>query len=69
MPTQTYNNWPDPEIKHEGVHVKLEHRPRKRHKWHLREGSILWCLRNTVIAIGAVFAAWIMYCAIWTITG
>lgn len=67
--SETIKHWPDPEIKHEGVHVKLEHRPRKKHKYHLREGSILWCLKYTLIAVGAVVAAWIAYCAVWAAMG
>jgi hypothetical protein len=39
MPTQTYNNWPDPEIKYEGVHVQLESRPRKK----VKKYSFLHC--------------------------
>ena len=39
MPTQTFNEWP--EIKHEGVHLPLESRPRKKK---VRKYSIIYNL-------------------------
>ena len=37
---KTYMDWPDPEIKYEGVHLPLEYRPKKKKKHHF-EGSAL----------------------------
>lgn len=69
MPTQTINNWPNPEIKHEGVHVQMEHRPCRKRGKHIREGSILYYVKYTLMAAFTVFLAWCWYVMIWALMG
>lgn len=56
MSTQTINNWPDPEIKYEGVSPKLEHRPRKRRKRQIDWESVL----GGMIILFAVFGWYLL---------
>lgn len=69
MPTQTFNNWPNPEIKHEGVHVQMECRPRKKLRKHIREGSILYYVKCVLMAAFTVLLAWCWYVMIWVLLG
>lgn len=65
--TQTYKDWPDLNIKEEGLHLPIEYRPRKRK--HIREGSILWYLRCILMAAFTVMLFWYWYVMIWVLMG
>ncbi|MHC1684919.1 MAG: hypothetical protein AB6733_18590 [Clostridiaceae bacterium] len=69
MSTQTYNRWTEPEIKHKGVHVQMERRPLKKRRWHLREGSILYYVKYTLMAAFTVMLFWFWYVIIWALMG
>ena len=61
--TQTYNDW---EVKREGVCVQLEHRPQKRKK-RIREGSILYYVKNILMAAFILLICYCWYCMIWAL--
>lgn len=47
----TYHKWPDPEVRQEGIHLPLEHRPRRKRKRQIDWESIL----GGLIILFAVF--------------
>jgi hypothetical protein len=51
MATQTHNNWPDPEIKHEGID---QNEPARKRRKHIRKYSIIsiawFWIRGSILA-------------------